>query len=385
MSMNCVALVVAAGRGARFGATQPKQYLPLGGTLVLRHSLDTFRRHAAIDGVRVVFNPEDRDPYHAAVEGLNLLPPVTGGAIRQDSVRLGLESLVELAPRHVLIHDAARPLVDALTIDRVLSALDEAPGAIPALALRDTVKRAANGVIAETLDRTNLWRAQTPQGFHYREILEAHRAAKGLDLPDDAAVAERAGVTVRLVAGSEVNFQVTTQDDLRDAERRLTAALVDVRTGQGFDVHAFGPGDHVWLCGVRIPHQYALLGHSDADAGLHALTDAVLGALGAGDIGMHFPPSDPQWRGASSDRFLRRAAELVRERRGVIGHVDVTLICEHPKIAPYRAGMVTRIAAILDLDQSRVSVKATTTEKLGFAGRGEGLAAQAVATLRLPT
>jgi 2-C-methyl-D-erythritol 4-phosphate cytidylyltransferase/2-C-methyl-D-erythritol 2,4-cyclodiphosphate synthase len=384
MSMNCVALVVAAGRGTRFGGSRPKQYLPLGGMLLLRHSLETLQHHGAIDGVGVVFNPEDRDPYHAAVHGLDLLPPVTGGALRQDSVRLGLESLAALAPRRVLIHDAARPLVDMQTIARVLSALDEAPGAVPALALRDTVKRGANGVIAGTVDRTNLWRAQTPQGFHYREILEAHRAAKGLDLPDDAAVAERAGLTVRLVAGSEDNFKVTTQDDLRDAGRRLASAMGDIRTGQGFDVHAFGPGDHLWLCGVKVPHQYALVGHSDGDAGLHALTDAVLGALGAGDIGMHFPPDDPQWRGTSSDRFLRRAAELVREQGGAIAHVDVTLICERPRIGPYRAEMVTRIAAILDLDQSRVSVKATTTEKLGFTGRGEGLAAQAVATVRLP-
>jgi 2-C-methyl-D-erythritol 4-phosphate cytidylyltransferase / 2-C-methyl-D-erythritol 2,4-cyclodiphosphate synthase len=384
MSMNCVALVVAAGRGARFGGGRPKQYLPLGGMLVLRHSLETLQRHAAIDGVRVVFNPEDRDCYHAAVGGLDLLPPVTGGALRQDSVRLGLESLAALAPRRVLIHDAARPLVDVQTIDRVLGALDEAPGAIPALALRDTVKRGANGVIAGTVDRTNLWRAQTPQGFHYREILEAHRAAMGLDLPDDAAVAERAGFTVRLVAGSEDNVKVTTQDDLRDAERRLASAMGDIRTGQGFDVHAFGPGDHLWLCGVKIPHQYALVGHSDGDAGLHALTDAILGALGAGDIGMHFPPTDPQWRGASSDRFLQHAAELVRQQGGAIAHVDVTLICERPKIGAYRAEMVTRIAAILDLNQSRVSVKATTTERLGFTGRNEGLAAQAVATVRLP-
>jgi 2-C-methyl-D-erythritol 4-phosphate cytidylyltransferase / 2-C-methyl-D-erythritol 2,4-cyclodiphosphate synthase len=384
MSMNCVALVVAAGRGARFGGSRPKQYLPLGGMVVLRHSLERLRRHAGVDGVRVVFNPEDRDRYLEAVEGLDLLPPITGGTVRQDSVRLGLESLAVLSPRRVLIHDAARPLVDAETIDRVLSALDEAPGAIPALALRDTVKRAADGVIAGTLDRANLWRAQTPQGFHYREILEAHRAAQGLDLPDDAAVAERAGVTVRLVAGSEDNFKVTTRDDLRDAERRLAAALGDIRTGQGFDVHAFGPGDHLWLCGIRIPHQYALVGHSDGDVGLHALTDAVLGALGAGDIGMHFPPTDPQWRGASSERFLRHAAELVRQQDGAIAHVDVTLICERPRIAPYRALMVARVAAILDLDHSRVSVKATTTEKLGFTGRGEGLAAQAVATVRLP-
>jgi len=384
MSLDCVALVVAAGRGARFGGPRPKQYLPLGGTSVLRHSLEALQHHAAIAGVRVVFNPEDQDRYHAAVERLQLLPPVAGGAVRQESVRLGLESLAELAPRRVLIHDAARPLVDAAIIDRVLDALDHAPGAIPALALRDTVKRAANGAIAGTIDRANLWRAQTPQGFHYRAILEAHRAARGLDLPDDAAVAERAGVTVRLVAGSEENLKVTTEDDLRDAERRLGAALGDIRTGQGFDVHAFGPGDHLWLCGVKIPHPYALVGHSDADAGLHALTDALLGALGAGDIGIHFPPDDPQWQGASSDQFLRHAADLVRRKGGAVAHVDVTLICERPRIAPYRALMAARIAAILDLDESRVSVKATTTEKLGFTGRGEGLAAQAVATVRLP-
>jgi 2-C-methyl-D-erythritol 4-phosphate cytidylyltransferase/2-C-methyl-D-erythritol 2,4-cyclodiphosphate synthase len=252
------------------------------------------------------------------------------------------------------------------------------------LPLRDTVKRAVGGEISATLDRAELWRAQTPQGFLYDAILEAHRAAIGLDLPDDAAVAERAGLAVRVVPGSEANFKVTTEEDLREAERRLVSGLGDVRTGHGFDVHAFGPGDRIMLCGVPIAHERGLVGHSDADAGLHALTDAILGALGAGDIGMHFPPSDPQWRGASSDRFLRHTADLVERAGGVIAHVDITVICERPKIGPHRAAMVTRIAGILRIAPSRVSVKATTTETLGFTGRGEGLAAQAVATIRLP-
>ncbi len=384
MSMDCVALVVAAGRGARFGGATPKQYVPIAGMPVLRHSLETLRRHPGVDGVRVVFNPDDRDRYDEAVAGLDLLPPVAGGAARQDSVRLGLESVAALAPRRVLIHDAARPFLDGATIDRVLAALDDSPGAIPALPLRDTVKRGAEGVVTETLDRANLWRVQTPQGFRYAEILAAHRAATGLDLTDDAAVAERAGLAVKLVMGSEANFKVTTEDDLREAERRIASRLGDVRTGQGFDVHAFGPGDHLWLCGVKIAHDHGLIGHSDADAGLHALTDAILGTIGAGDIGVHFPPSDPQWRGAPSHRFLRHAADLVRARGGAIAHVDITIICERPKIGPHRAAMVARIAEILGLGQSRVSVKATTTEKLGFTGRGEGLAAQAVATVRLP-
>ncbi|HEX9489213.1 MAG TPA: bifunctional 2-C-methyl-D-erythritol 4-phosphate cytidylyltransferase/2-C-methyl-D-erythritol 2,4-cyclodiphosphate synthase [Stellaceae bacterium] len=381
---SCVALVVAAGRGTRLGAALPKQYLPLAGKPLLRYSLETLARHPAIGAVGVVFNPDDRAHYEAASRGLDLLPPVAGGAARQDSVRLGLESLASIAAERVLIHDGARPFLDAATIDRVLGALDASPGAIPALPLRDTVKRGAEGVVAETVDRTSLWRAQTPQGFHYHSILAAHRAAAGSDLSDDAAVAERAGLAVRLVAGSEENVKVTTADDLLQAERRIAAGQGDIRTGQGFDVHAFGPGDHVWLCGVKVPHSQGLVGHSDADVGLHALTDAILGALGAGDIGMHFPPGDPQWRGAPSHRFLRHAADLVVAAGGSIAHVDVTLICEQPKIGPHRDAMVARLAEILAIAPRRVSVKATTTERLGFTGRGEGIAGQAVATLRLP-
>jgi len=299
-------------------------------------------------------------------------------------VRLGLESLTEIDPDVVAIHDGARPFIEAALIDRVLDAIEHAPGAIPALAVADTLKRGRDGRIVETVDRSQLWRAQTPQAFRFREILAAHRAAAGLELSDDAAVAERAGLAVSLVAGSESNLKVTAPDDLARAEGMLMARLGDIRTGQGFDVHPLGPGDHVWLCGIKVPHERALIGHSDADVGLHAITDAILGALSAGDIGQHFPPSDPRWRGAASDQFLRHAAGLVAQRGGRIAHVDVTLICERPKVSPHRTAMVARIAEILGLAPDRVSVKATTTEKLGFTGREEGIAAQAIATIRLP-
>jgi 2-C-methyl-D-erythritol 4-phosphate cytidylyltransferase / 2-C-methyl-D-erythritol 2,4-cyclodiphosphate synthase len=381
---SCIALVVAAGRGIRLGGALPKQYLPLAGKPLLRYSLETLTRHGAIDRVRVVFNPEDADHYEAAARGLDMLSPVAGGAARQDSVRLGLESLAALAPERVLVHDGARPFLDHAVIDRLLAALDAAPGAIPALPLLDTVKRGAEGRIVETVDRTQLWRAQTPQAFDYRAILAAHRAASGGNLSDDAAVAERAGLAVRLVEGSETNVKITTAEDLQEAERLLAQRQGDIRTGQGFDVHAFGPGDHLWLCGVKLAHEQGLVGHSDGDVGLHALTDAILGTIGAGDIGLHFPPSDPQWRGAASHRFLRHAADLVAAAGGSIAHADLTLICERPKIGPHRDAMVARIAEILGIDRRRVSVKATTTEKLGFTGRGEGIAAQAVATVRLP-
>jgi 2-C-methyl-D-erythritol 4-phosphate cytidylyltransferase/2-C-methyl-D-erythritol 2,4-cyclodiphosphate synthase len=381
---SCIALVVAAGRGTRLGGARPKQYLPLAGRPLLRHSVATLAAHPAIDRVRIVFHPDDRDFYADAVAGLDVLPPVPGGAARQDSVRLGLESLESFAPERVLIHDAARPFVDEDVINRVLAALDTAPGAIPALPVADTVKRGAEGKIVATLDRASLFRAQTPQGFHFRAILAAHRAATGQELSDDAAVAEHAGLAVRLVAGSEENLKVTAPEDFVHAERVIAASAGDFRTGQGFDVHAFGAGDHVWLCGVKVPHERGLIGHSDADVGLHALTDAILGALGEGDIGMHFPPSDPKWRDAPSYLFLRHAADLVQKAHGSVVHVDVTLICEKPRVGPHRAAMVARIAEILGLAPGRVSVKATTTEHLGFTGRGEGMAAQAIATLRLP-
>ena len=384
-TMNSVyALVVAAGRGSRLGGDRPKQYLPLGGRMVLRHAVAALTAHPRIAGVQVAIRSEDRELFDRAVADLGVLPPVAGGATRQDSVRLGLEALAVLRPQSVLIHDGARPFLNAALIDRVVDGLDRAPAAIPCLPLRDTIKSAEAGVIRTTVDRSQLWRAQTPQGFHFEAILAAHRAASGHELTDDSAVAEAAGLMPLLVPGDENNLKVTTAEDLVAAERQLAARLADVRVGQGFDVHAFGPGDKVTICGVEIPHGQGLVGHSDADVGLHSLTDAILGAIGAGDIGQHFPPADPRWRGAASDQFLRHAASLVGARGGGIAHVDVTIICERPKIVPHRAAMVERVAAILGIAADRVSVKATTTDRIGFTGRGEGIAAHAVATVRLP-
>ncbi|MBP2290578.1 bifunctional 2-C-methyl-D-erythritol 4-phosphate cytidylyltransferase/2-C-methyl-D-erythritol 2,4-cyclodiphosphate synthase [Azospirillum rugosum] len=381
---SCIALIAAAGSGQRFGAERPKQYLDVAGKPVLRHTVEAFLRHPQVSAVRVVINPAFRDLYETAVAGLGLAEPVAGGASRQDSVRNGLDALAESAPDLVLIHDAARPLIDDTTISAVIAALGQQPAAIAAVPVADTLKRGRDGVVADTVDRSGLWRAQTPQGFRFPDILAAHRAAAGLELTDDAAVAERAGLSVALVPAKEENFKVTTPDDLTRAARILDAGLSDIRTGTGFDVHRFTDGDHVTLCGVRVPHTQTLEGHSDADVGLHALTDAILGALCSGDIGSHFPPSDPQWRGADSARFLKHAADLVADRGGKIAHVDVTVICERPKVGPHREAMVARIAEILGMDPGRVSVKATTTERLGFTGRGEGIAAQAVATVRLP-
>ena len=378
------ALVVAAGRGSRFGGAVPKQYLALDGASVLRHAVAALAEHPRVSDVLVTIRPEDRGLYDLAVVGLRVMPPAVGGSTRQDSVRLGLEALTPHRPERVLIHDGARPFPNPMLVDRVIDGLDRAPAAIPCLPLRDTIKRAEDGVIRATIDRFALWRAQTPQGFHFDAILAAHRAAIGRALTDDAAVAEAAGLAPLVVAGSEDNLKVTTAEDLAAARSLIAARQGDVRVGQGFDVHAFARGDHVRICGIEIPHDQSLAGHSDADVGLHALTDAVLGAVGAGDIGMHFPPSDPRWQGAASDQFLRHAADLVRAKGGAVAAVDVTIICERPKIGPYRAAMIERVAAILGVAAARVSVKATTTEKLGFTGRGEGIAAQAVATVRLP-
>ncbi|MGE5767347.1 MAG: 2-C-methyl-D-erythritol 4-phosphate cytidylyltransferase, partial [Bacteroidota bacterium] len=299
-ALKTAALIVAAGRGQRFGGSLPKQYAPLAGVPLLHHTLRAFAAHPAVATLRAVIHPDDRPLYDAAAEGLGLAEPVAGGASRQESVRRGLESLAGDPPDRVLIHDGARPFVSAAVIDRVLAALDAGPAAIAALPVVDTLKRGAEGRIAGTQDRAGLWAAQTPQGFRFGEILAAHRAAQGEELTDDAAVAERAGLAVALVEGSRENMKVTSQEDLAVAERWLRGAQMETRVGTGFDVHAFGPGDHVTLCGIRVPHDLGLVGHSDADVGLHALTDAILGALGAGDIGSHFPPSDPQWRGADS-------------------------------------------------------------------------------------
>ncbi len=379
-----VALIVAAGRGSRVGGDVPKQYLDLAGRPVLRHTLAAFAVNPLIHAVRAVIHPDDRPLYDHAAADLRMLEPVPGGASRQDSVRLGLESLAEINPDIVLIHDGARPFVTADIVGRAVAALDAHPGALVAVPLADTLKRGVDGLVAATVDRTALWRAQTPQAFRFRDILDAHRAAAGgPELTDDAAVAERAGLAVALVLGADENYKITTAADLDRARGRFHGQG-DIRIGTGFDVHRFAPGTGVWLCGVPVPHDETLAGHSDADVALHALTDAILGAVAAGDIGHHFPPSDDRWKGASSDRFLAHAAGLVAALGGRVVNVDVTIVCERPKVGPHRAAMQARLAEILGMGRERVSVKATTTEGLGFTGRREGIAAQASACVWLP-
>lgn len=382
---GCIALILAGGSGTRLGGGRPKQYLTLSGKPLVRHSVESFIRHPAIEGVRLVIGRDDRPAYEKAMDGLDLLDPVVGGADRQQSGLLGLESLEKIAPAQVLIHDAARPFVSARLIERVVDAIARSPGALPALPVVDTLKRATVGArVGRTVDRAGLWRAQTPQGFRFADILAAHQAASGKSLTDDAAIAEQAGLDVALVDGDEDNIKVTTMADLERAERYLAARQTSIRTATGFDVHRFGAGDAVMLCGVSVPHDRGLEGHSDADAGLHALTDALLGTIAAGDIGMHFPPRDDRWRDAGSDIFLGHAVKMIRDRGGNIENVDVTLICERPKVGPHRDAMRQRVAEILGIEIDRVSVKATTTEGLGFTGRGEGIAAQASASVSLP-
>lgn len=380
---GCVALIVAAGRGMRFGGDGPKQYQTLGGAPLLRRTIKVFLDHPGVSAVQAVIHPDDALLYAETLAGLpadKLRPAVHGGATRQQSVRNGLEAFAGTPPEMVLIHDGARPMVSAGVIGAVIEALGSAEGALPCLPVVDTLKRLDGGKVGETVSRENLARAQTPQGFRYPAILAAHRKADGVDFTDDAAVLEAAGGTVLSVPGDETNIKVTTMDDLR----RLEGALMEIRTGTGFDVHKFGPGDGVWLCGLKIPHTQGLEGHSDADVALHAATDAVLGAIGDGDIGAHFPPTDMKWRGVSSDRFLKHAHDLLKARGGALTHLDVTIICERPKVGPHREAMVARIAEIIGIETHRVSVKATTTEGLGFTGRREGIAAQAVATVKLP-
>ena len=379
--MKVAALIVAAGRGSRAGPGAPKQYRPLAGEPVLRRAMAAFSGHPRITSIIAVIHRDDETAYREAAAGLpKLLDPAFGGETRQASVLAGLERLAAAErPDLVLIHDGARPFVSARLITDCIEALATHQGALAALAVTDTIRRGKDGLAGETVPRDGLWRAQTPQAFHFEAILDAHRKAAGGDYTDDAAVAAAAGMEVVLVEGDEDNFKVTSAADLARAERMLSGG--ETRTGMGYDVHRFGPGDHVWLCGVKLPHEAGLVGHSDADAGLHAITDAILGAIGAGDIGKHFPPSDPKWKGASSDIFLAHAATLARGAGATISHVDLTLICEAPKISPYTDKMRARIAEILSIGIGRVSVKATTTEGLGFTGRREGIAAQAIATL----
>lgn len=380
------ALIVAAGDSRRFEADVPKPYVSLGGTSVLRRNIEAFLNHPGIDGVRVVVRREDHGRFKQATQGLTLFPLVVGGSTRQESVRRGLESLARLNPARVLIHDAARPFIDKGTISRVLDALQDTPGAYPALPVMDTLRD------DETIvPREKLLAAQTPQGFHFQPILEAHRRFAGENHTDDIALAHASGLEVSVVDGARANFKLTTLDDFAMMEK-LAKADFETRTGMGFDTHCFAEHDAgtppqrrtVSLCGVKIPHEQKLHGHSDADVALHALVDALLGAIGKGDIGQHFDNTDPQWAGADSSRFLLHAYRIVKERGGDILNIDITIMGEQPKVYPYREQMAQQIAGLLKIERERVNIKATTTEKMGYLGRGEGLAAQVVANVRVP-
>lgn len=387
-SQRTAVVLVAAGRGLRAGAGGPKQYREIGGVPVIYRAMEAFSTHADVFAVQPVVNPDDGAMFTAAVAGLKHEAPTNGGATRQASVLAGLEALARHQPDIVLIHDAARPFVSAGVISRAIAAASRTGAAIPVVAVTDTIKvTSADGNVEDTPDRASLRIAQTPQSFRFDVILEAHRRAakdgRG-DFTDDAAIAEWAGLTVATFEGDVANMKLTTPEDFVREEARLASLLGDIRTGTGYDVHAFGEGDHLMLCGVRVPHTKGFLAHSDGDVGLHALVDAILGALADGDIGSHFPPSDAKWKGASSDQFLKYAIERVTARGGRVANLEVTMICERPKIGPLRDTMRARIAEISGVDISRVAVKATTSERLGFTGREEGIAATASATIRLP-
>ncbi|GGW22367.1 bifunctional enzyme IspD/IspF [Gemmobacter lanyuensis] len=371
--MTTAAIIVAAGRGTRAGGEIPKQWQSLAGQPVLAHTL------AAFAGMRRVLVIHPDDSARAEALGTDALL-VAGGNSRAQSVRNALEALEGEGITRVLIHDGARPLVTPDLIARLDRALDDGPAAAPALAVTDALWRGADGEVAGTQNRDGLWRAQTPQAFHFDAILAAHRAHPG-DAADDVEVARAAGLPVRIVEGSEDNLKLTFPGDFARAETILKGRRMEIRLGNGYDVHAFTEGDHCWLCGVKVPHSKALLGHSDADVGMHALTDAIYGALAQGDIGRHFPPSDPQWKGAESHIFLRHAIELATKMGFRLMNCDVTLVCERPKIGPHAEAMRAALAAIMGVDLHRVSVKATTSERLGFTGREEGIAAIATATL----
>lgn len=377
--MTTTAIIVAAGRGTRAGGDIPKQWQYLGGRSIAALAMQPFADHPRVAHLVLVLHPDDlatdlwRDTPTASV--------VAGGATRKASVMAGLAAVPDGTTR-VLIHDAARPLVSAAIIDRVLTALDRHQGAAPAVAVTDTLWHGADGVVTGVQPRDGLYRAQTPQGFHLAPLLAAH-LAQGDDATDDVGVARAAGLDVTIVAGDETNIKITTPGDFARAAR-LMGQDMDIRCGNGYDVHRFGPGDHVWLCGVKVPHGRSLQGHSDADVGMHAVTDAIYGALGMGDIGQHFPPSDPQWKGAESHIFLRHAVGLAHDAGYKISNVDCTLVCEYPKIGPHQGAMKAALAAIMGLAADRISVKATTSERLGFTGREEGIASLATVTLVKP-
>jgi 2-C-methyl-D-erythritol 4-phosphate cytidylyltransferase/2-C-methyl-D-erythritol 2,4-cyclodiphosphate synthase len=387
MPGGVAAIVVAAGRGVRAGGAVPKQYREVRGAPVIRHALALFTAHPQVAVVQPVIHRDDAATFAEAAAGLDLRAPAFGGATRQASVRAGLEALEKEQPAIVLVHDAARPFTSPALISRAIAA-GAGGAAIPGLSLTDTIKEVdAEGRVVATRDRNRLRTVQTPQAFRYGDLLAAHRRAFDAgrdDFTDDAALAEWAGMAVTVFEGEAGNMKLTTEEDFARMAAADWNALTDVRTGIGYDVHSFVEGDHVWLGGIRIPYSQSLSGHSDADVPLHALVDAILGALADGDIGAHFPPSDPQWRGAPSEKFLAFAVGRVRRRGGRIAHLDITIVCEAPRIGPHRDAMRMRIAEIAGVSIDRVAVKATTNEKLGFIGRQEGIAAMATATIRLP-
>jgi 2-C-methyl-D-erythritol 4-phosphate cytidylyltransferase / 2-C-methyl-D-erythritol 2,4-cyclodiphosphate synthase len=388
--MKIGAVVVAAGTGSRAGGEKPKQYQVIGGRPVVWWALKSFCDHPSISHIQPVIGAGQNDLFASATKDLAIDPPVIGGETRQESCRRGLEAIARHTVTHVLIHDAARPFVSTDLISRVIAGLQEHQSAIPGLAIADTIKKAPYGTIERTIDRTGLWTVQTPQGFAFEAIRAAHEKAVQTgqsSLTDDAAVAELAGLQVAIIPGDAGNLKMTTAADLAEADRTLSASfkdLPDIRTGIGIDIHPFGEGDHVMLCGVPIAHTHRLVGHSDADAALHALTDAILGAIGEGDIGTHFPPSDPQWKNAPSALFLARAVELVTRRGGKVGNVDIAILAEAPRLSPHLPAMKAKLAALLGIAEDRIAIKATTTEKLGFVGRGEGITAYATVLVRLP-
>lgn len=387
---SVAAVIVAAGRGERAGSGEgPKQYRKIGGRAVIELTLKAFASHPRIDRIVVAIHPDDETLFRSAAgEYGSAVAFVHGGATRQQSTLFALRALREQPPQAVLIHDAVRPFADHALIDRTIAAISEQQGALPSLPISETLKRSRDdGLVRETVPRAGIYAAQTPQGFAFSQILAAHEEVATLgktEFTDDASIAEYANIPVRLVTGSPDNVKLTWARDIAMADEKLSGAYPDIRAGNGYDVHAFAPGNHVTLCGIVIPHDKTLAGHSDADVALHALTDALLATCGSGDIGTHFPPSDPQWRGAASAIFLEHAAKTVRSKGGRIANADITLICEAPKIGPHRDAMRGSVAKMLGISIDRVSVKATTNEKLGFIGREEGIAAIATASVAYP-
>ncbi len=386
-----VAVIVAGGSGARAGGELPKQYQLLGGEAIIRRTLRAFLEHPEVTYVIPVIGEGHETMFHEAVAGITPLVPVIGGRTRQESCREGIEAAAELAPDVILIHDAARPFASPALISRVIAAVDDETGAIPGLPVTDTLKRTESGLVGATVKRDQLWSVQTPQGFPYQAIRAAHKSAhdSGIDtLTDDAAVAEANGLNVRVVLGEAKNVKLTTSEDIRSAQqaqsREALSLRPDIRTGQGIDFHVFVKGDAVILGGVRIAHTHKLKGHSDADVVLHAVTDALLGAIGESDIGVYFPPSDAQWKNADSRIFVAKAMELLRARDGIVSQIDVTILAEAPKVSPHVPEMKSVIASLCNIALDRVAIKATTTEKMGAIGRKEGIAAFAIATVRLP-